>query len=90
MARKAEIREIAQRWPEHVDKLREWERLVGLCSKRGVSTFFPAGTTPGTEEARSNIDAVVEWSKTAHGGKQFDLFSELEPPSCSSLYGLCE
>ena len=30
MAKKAEIREMAMRFPEHVDKLREWERMASL------------------------------------------------------------
>lgn len=90
MARKAEIREIATRWPEHIDKIREWERLVRLCSKRGESTFFEAAKTPGITDTRSNIDAVVEWSKTGRGGVQYSMDALMEPPACSSLYGLCE
>ena len=39
----------------------------------------------------ANIDAVVEWSKTSRGGKQFDFLRiENEGPQCSSIYGLCE
>lgn len=90
MARKEEICQMAQRWPGHIDKIREWERLVSLCSKREVSTFFPADTTPGSDDVRSHIDAVVEWSKTGRGGSQFDMLAMMEPLSCSSLYGLCE
>ncbi len=90
MARKAEIREIAKRWPDHINKIRDWERLVKMCSKNMVSTFFPVDTIPGTADDRSNIDAVVEWSKTGRGGSQFDMLAMMEPLSCSSLYGLCE
>lgn len=37
------------------------------------------------------IDAVVEWSRTTRGGRQYDLLADLaEPTSCSSAYGLCE
>lgn len=90
MARKAEIREIAKRFPHHIDKLREWERIVGLCSKRSISTFFSADTTPGESDTRSNIDAVVEWSKTGRGGMQYSMEALMEPLACSSLYGLCE
>lgn len=89
-ARKAEIMEIAKRWPEHVDKIREWERLVSMCSKRGTATFFHADTVPGTGDTRANIDAVVEWSKTGRGGVQYSMDALLDPPACSSLYGLCE
>ena len=90
MAKKSEIREIAARWPEHIDKIREWERVVGLCSRRGTSTFFEASKTPGTADYRSHIDAVVEWSKTGRGGMQYSMDALIEPPTCSSLYGLCE
>lgn len=90
MARKDEIREIATRWPEHIDKIREWERIVGLCSRRAVSTFFEAAKTPGVSDYRSDIDTVVEWSKTGRGGMQYSMDALMEPPACSSLYGLCE
>lgn len=90
MARKGEIREIAKRWPHHIDRIREWERLAGMCSRVGSSTFFQAATTPGTEDTRSDIDSVAAWSMTARGGKQMDLLNMMEPLSCSSLYGLCE
>lgn len=89
-ANKAEIREIAKRWPEHVDKIREWERLAGMCSKRGMTTFFAADTVPGTGDDRARIDNVVEWSKTGRGGVQYSMEGLMEPPACSSLYGLCE
>lgn len=90
MSRKSEIQEIAKRFPEHIDKLREWERLTGLCSKRGAATFFSANTVPGTGDQRASIDNVVEWSKTGRGGIQYSMDWMMEPLSCSSLYGLCE
>lgn len=89
-ARKEEIRQIAKRFPEHIDKIREWERAVSSCSKRGISTFFSDDKTPGTGTARSKIDDVVEWAKTGRGGIQYDMLAEMEAPACSSLYGLCE
>lgn len=90
MARKAEIREIAMRFPEHVGKIREWERLASLCSKRGKTTFFPSDTTPGIDDTRAGIDSVVEWSKTGRGGVQYSMDALMEPLACTSLYGLCE
>lgn len=90
MARKAEIREMVARFPEHVDKLREWERIMSLCSKGGKSTFFQADTIPGEGDTRADIDSVVEWSKTGRGGMQYCMEALMEPPACSSLYGLCE
>jgi len=40
---KAELAEIARRFPDHIDKVREWERLVCLAAKRGWTTFFTDG-----------------------------------------------
>jgi 3'-phosphoadenosine 5'-phosphosulfate sulfotransferase (PAPS reductase)/FAD synthetase len=37
---KDELAEIGKRFPEHIDKIREWERLVCLAAKRGWTTFF--------------------------------------------------
>ena len=93
MSRKHEVREISNRFPEVIDRVEEWEEEVGKCSKRGVSTFFPARTLPPNDDedqdTRASIRKVVKWSKTVRGGKQYDIFSD-EMPSCSSIYGLCE
>lgn len=89
-ARKSEILEISKRFPEHIDKIREWERLVSLCSKRGFSSFFSADKTPGEGDFHCDIDSVVLWSKTTHGGKQFDMRSDWPVEACASAYGLCE
>lgn len=94
---KDELRQIAQRWPEEVDRVREWERLVSLASKRGCSTFFSAVDDPTykagdiiTHES-FGIERMVEWSMTSHGGRQFDLTRVFaDASSCSSIYGLCE
>lgn len=95
---KNELNEIAGRFPEEINRIAEWERLVGLVSKRGLSSFFAADKTP---EGRADIEVmngvfhaplirdVVEWSKTSRGGKQYNLLPE-EQGMCSSIYGLCE
>lgn len=94
---KDEMREIAMRFPEHVERIAEWEKLVGLASKRGAATFIPAPTrgkaAPNQREHAENNDiwTVVEWSRTSRGGKQFSLLTMLdEPRACASAYGLCE
>ena len=94
--RKDELLEISKRFPEAIDRIREWEAAVGQASKRGGSTFFAAahqGDNITTEQAVAiaNIDAVVEWSQTSRGGKQFDFIRiDENGPACSSIYGLCE
>lgn len=90
-AAKAELAEIARRFPEEVERLAEWERLVSSVTRpRSPVSFFHMGTQGHSGQA-STIWAVVEWSKTTRGGRQYDL---LEPTydanACSSAYGLCE
>lgn len=92
--RKDELLEIAKRYPEHLDRIREWEALVSEASKRGWTTFF----TDSVEDDQTDeqilealrIDQRVEWAKTARGGRQRDFLREAPPASCSSAYGLCE
>ena len=38
---KDELAEIARRFPAHIDKIREWERIMSKAAKRGFTTFFP-------------------------------------------------
>lgn len=40
MCRKGEIKRISEKFPETIDRLRNWEYSVGKASKRGKSTFF--------------------------------------------------
>ena len=88
-ANKAEIREIAKRFPEHIDRIEEWESIVAAVSKRHAATFFAAPGDNDTAHERGNIRQVVEWSKTTRGGVQRDLLNS-EALACSSAYGLCE
>ncbi len=98
-ARKAEIREIFERFPEEIERVRQWEIIVSQASKRGASSFFGPDKTGGNIKNMShkqahevlNIDNVVEWSKTARGGKVMDLIAATQDFTvCSSIYGLCE
>lgn len=84
-SRKDELHEIARRFPEEIERIEEWERLVSKASKRGSATFF-------TSDHRGHgINDIVEWSKTSNGGINYDLLKVMEPiPMCSSQYGLCE
>jgi 3'-phosphoadenosine 5'-phosphosulfate sulfotransferase (PAPS reductase)/FAD synthetase len=94
-ASKDEIHQIGARFPEHIARIAEWERLVGLASKRNAATFMHKSSGKGLNNqqivAASNIYAVIEWAKTTRGGKQFSLLTALEEPTaCASSYGLCE
>lgn len=92
-ASKQEIAEASIRLPDEIDRLDEWERRVGACSKRGFSTFF-SDAHPAKDRrqifADLNIRARVEWAKTTRGGRQYDLLRDNEPKACASAYGLCE
>lgn len=101
MCRKDELREIANRWPEEIERVAEWKRLVSMASKRGASSFYGPRVAGGGqsvemmthEEAQEllNINRVVDWSMTGRGGKTFDMFARLAPDvGCSSAYGLCD
>lgn len=91
---KGELRQIALRFPTHPQRISEWERIVGMCSKRGFSTFIT--DAHGSSDRREvfadlNIWSRIRWAKTTRGGRQFDLLAVLDEPSaCSSAYGLCE
>lgn len=99
---KDEIAQWSRRFPEVIERIRNWEALVSLVSRRGMTTFFHKieGMTGFSNEeiwAANNIDAVVEWAKTTHGGKQYSLLDAItragdqeRGPMCESAYGLCE
>lgn len=97
--RKEELHQLSARFPEEVERVAEWERLVSQASKRQGASFFGPGVMPvdikglTNEEAQKKlaIHKVVEWSKTVRGGKIFDMMKLLPiPDGCSSSYGLCD
>ena len=99
MARKLELRVIAERHPEHINRIEEWERIVALASKREipVATFFPQRAKKGEGEvttATHGIKKQVQWAKTTRGGHQYDMMP-IDPvlndmmTSCGE-WGACE
>ena len=93
--RKGELREISKRFPDQIDLIEEWEELVSNAAKRSSATMLPTVIVAGRGNNDVNhkdhgIRATVEWSKTTHGGKQYDIMADEPPASCSSIYGLCE
>lgn len=102
MSRKHEIRLISDLFPERITMIREAELNTG----EGGGSFFAATTVPekfrrkeftknGKKWQVASIDDVVDWSHTAHGGKEYDsgpqpsLFED-EPPTCINNSGACE
>jgi 3'-phosphoadenosine 5'-phosphosulfate sulfotransferase (PAPS reductase)/FAD synthetase len=88
---KGELLEMSKRFPGHVDRIEEWEKVVSSCTRRGSATFFTIDGDNETAFDRGNIRKQVEWSQTLRGGKKIYLFAIFEEPAaCSSAYGLCE
>lgn len=89
--RKDELLEISKRFPEAIDRIRQWEDAVKMASKRKGATFFAAPSDDPEWSAQQTIDVFVEWSKTSRGGTQYDLLRvQNDGPLCTSIYGLCE
>jgi 3'-phosphoadenosine 5'-phosphosulfate sulfotransferase (PAPS reductase)/FAD synthetase len=93
---KDELREIALRFPEVIDRIAGWESAVAQAAKRGAASFFTIKNTDVKDLSAvevmdlANIRATVEWSKTTRGGNQYDLLIATDGDACSSAYGLCE
>lgn len=97
MCRKDELSEIGRRFPDVIERIRRWEKIVSKASKQGSSTFFTAVSIGNPQDGERihhethGIDSAVRWSMTTHGGVQYDLFKTgAEIPVCQSNYGLCE
>lgn len=89
--RKDELLEISKRFPEAIERIRQWEETVKMASKRKGATFFAAPSDDPEWSAQQTIDVFVEWSKTSRGGNQYDLLRvQNDGPLCTSIYGLCE
>ncbi|MGH8156647.1 MAG: phosphoadenosine phosphosulfate reductase family protein [Rhodanobacter sp.] len=92
--RKSELRTIAGQFPEHIDRIERWEAIVAATSKVRSATFFAAktdNTDPDRPGTYSGIRTLVEWSKTARGGRQYDMFFDQQQGSgCTSDLALCE
>lgn len=95
--RKEELRQISMRFPEEIERVAEWERIVSEASKHGAASFFTlrakdaVGLTDEEFREKASIHGRVDWSNTSRGGNQIDLINVTEEPAlCHSMYGLCE
>lgn len=98
MSRKDEIRNIATRWPERIDMIREAELSPSFA--KGISTFFSRDKVPlrfrskeitannGERMKVATIDDVVRWSAT--GKRATGIASGDDVKSCPSSLGQCE
>jgi 3'-phosphoadenosine 5'-phosphosulfate sulfotransferase (PAPS reductase)/FAD synthetase len=92
MCQKEELREIARRFPEHIERIAQWELICGGVARhaysalvRGerqllVSSFLPTDKLPPDQHGltRSTIHRAVEWSQTGRGGRNFDLLNAID------------
>ena len=90
---KSGLAQVAYRYPGEIERIAEWEFLVGQTSKRGYSTFMCDADDRVDRRAifaDLNIHAQVAWATGDNG--TLDLFDleDLELPVCASAYGLCE
>lgn len=100
MSSKDEVRTIAARFPEHIERIAEWERLLADISKNSMGTFMPFTSDPAfkaePEKYRGRggytIHDRVEWSRTSQGGRQGSLLLDpmVEFNTPCSQWGTCE
>lgn len=103
-SRKAEIRAMDYYRPERIDFIEEKEVEVGEFRGDDIPTFFARNTVPRSHRTKqittqvgermkvATIRDVVQWSKTAYGGKQYDFdLEDVDDDSLScSIGGYCE
>lgn len=92
-ARKSEIRHLADTDPERVALIRrlESELTDAATERRGElseRSWFQARMGGGGEPWP--IDRVVEWSRTARGGRQWELFAAPASDTGCMRWGLCD
>lgn len=92
-ARKSEVDQVARAWPGRIDEIAALEEELTQKAKQRSDdpesvhprTFFHARNGTGA----TSIKEVVEWSKTAFGGRQFKLFDMSAQDGCTR-WGMCE
>ena len=94
--KKEEMRAVDQSFPEHIERIEEWEAIVSEVSKRGCATFFSAADDPNYVEGEivtvktHGIRNRVEWSRTSRGGKQLDFGLRSDMITECNAWGTCE
>lgn len=98
-ANKDELLEISKRFPDELNRVAEWEKLVTKVNPLMAGATFFSVDKFGLKVETADVDVeqlgiwrAVEWSKTSRGGKQVDFLRADNDnlPLCTSIYGLCE
>ena len=90
-SRKAEIRLVADLAPDRIATIRQLEAELTVA-RGSPRTYFhgraAARSAKGAPAPDIYIDEVVDWARTAHGGRQGLLF-DVDEPGCVR-WGLCD
>lgn len=101
-ARKSEIRLMADIDPERIVQIRALEQDVAAAAKTRLATkgkdqtmpdptWFQASSRDATgKRPCTPIDEVVDWSRTAHGGRQREMFATNPADEGCMRWGLCD
>ncbi|MDA8093668.1 MAG: phosphoadenosine phosphosulfate reductase family protein [Betaproteobacteria bacterium] len=94
-ARKSEIRLLADRYPEQVERIRAWEGLVSRASKSGFAPFFSTKEIPATPAQRRHrfaIDGAVRWATVNFRKNKFARYEDVfgEDGRQGNLFRVCE
>lgn len=101
-SRKAEVRFIAEHYPEQITRIRKLEERVQVAALArqearadgvvyGPPAFFQAPNRDvNGQRLCTPIDDMVEWSRTARGGVQFDMFAPGAEDDGCMRWGLCD
>lgn len=99
---KEEIRLLDEYRPERVDFIESQEGQTDNERNNMYSTFFARNTVPlphrskeittasGEKMMVATIRDVVQWSKTAYGGKQYKMELDIPAASACDIGGMCE
>jgi 3'-phosphoadenosine 5'-phosphosulfate sulfotransferase (PAPS reductase)/FAD synthetase len=101
-SRKSEVKLLSEISPERIDVIRKMESEVHQAgieryAKRGETfeslgysppTFFHSHSHAADKKGMMPIDEYVDWSKTSHGGRQYELIDDA-PEGCVR-WGLCD
>lgn len=97
-AGKEELRAIAHHFPEHIDRIAEWEAIASAANKRGHTTFF-SYKSPKSEGLfdvpisykTHGVHAKVRWAQTERVGKQNQKYDPtVEYNTQCNHWGMCE
>ena len=73
---KSELFEISRRFPEQIERIAEWERVVAGASKRGDSSFLPAlidddkkDIYDWVDQHQSEVDKIITGTMADEKGK---------------------